>query len=284
MALRFLFILCALLLSGCSLDTILYEPHFTAATWCNNRPCSQVLFGPFNFILSEPTSSLLVYLLAAQTIWAGYYFWSKAAGRKTMQWWGVQLLLGGIAAFFAGTSYQAFGYELKCAGREACIWTNWLEVTYNLLTVFSINALMVAVSYSSASGKLRTGMRTFALISALVYLVVGLFGAATANKFMISFEFMVLFLMPNYLTFIVLNTYRYIRFRDAAELALLSTWVMLFTIIGVYFYYMMQGYTQVLWAKGIWFSENDVLHVGMVIWIAYAPWILTKRLKDLPSA
>ena len=284
MALRFLFIFCVLLLSGCSLDSILYDPPLTAATWCSNRPCSQVLWGPFNFILSEPTSSLLVYLLVAQTLWAGYYFWSKAAGRKTMQWWGVQLLLGGLAAFFAGTSYQAFGYELKCAGREACIWTNWLEVTYNLLTVFSINALMVAVSYSSANGKLRTAMRSFALFSTLAYLVVCLYGAASANKFLISFEFMVLFLMPNYLTFIVLNSYRFIRYRDSAELALLSVWGMLFTIIGVYFYYMMQGTTQVLWARGIWFSENDVLHVGMVIWIAYAPWILSKRLKDMPQA
>ena len=284
MLLRMTLILFALLLTGCSLDSILYDPPQSAATWCSNQPCSHVQFGPFDFVLSQPTSSLLVYLLAAQTLWAGYYFWQQAAGRKTMQWWGVQLVLGGIAAFFAGTSYQAFGYELKCAGREACIWTNWLEVTYNLLTVFSINALMIAVSYSSANGKLRTAMRSFAIFSALVYLVVGLYGAATANKFLISFEFMVLFLMPNYLTFIVLNSYRFMRYRDAAELALLSIWAMLFTIIGVYFYYMIQGYTQVLWAQGIWFSENDVLHVGMAVWIAYAPWILAKRLKDLPQS
>jgi hypothetical protein len=284
MALRIFIILSAMLLSGCSLDSILYDPPLTAQTWCANRPCSPVQFGPFNFVLSEPTSSLLVYLLTAQTIWAAYYFWSKANGRKTMQWWGVQLLLGGIAAFFAGTSYQAFGYELKCAGREACIWTNWLEVTYNVLTVLSINALMVAVSYSSAQGKLRGAMRSFAVFSALVYFVVAMYGAGTANKFLISFEFMVLFLMPNYLTFIVLNSYRYIRYRDAAELALLSVWASLFAVIGIYFYYMFQGYTQVLWAKGIWFSENDVLHVGMVLWIAYAPWVLGKRLKDLPAS
>ena len=284
MALRMFFIVSAMLLAGCSLDSILYDPPLTAQTWCVNRPCSPVNLGPFNFILSEPTSSLLVYLLAAQTIWAAYYFWSKASGRKTMQWWVVQLLLGGIAAFFAGTSYQAFGYELKCAGREACIWTNWLEVTYNVLTVFSINALMVAVSYSSAQGKLRGAMRSFAAFSSVVYFIVAMVGAGTANKFLISFEFMVLFLMPNYLTFIALNSYRYIRYREAAELALLSVWASLFTVIGIYFYYMFQGYTQALWAKGIWFSENDVLHVGMVLWIAYAPWVLGKRLKDLPAA
>ena len=200
-----------------------------------------------------------------------------------MQWWGVQLLLGGIAAFFAGTSYQALGYELKCAGREACIWTNWLEVTYNVLTVLSINALMIAVSYSSAQGKLRTAMRYFAVFSSVVYFVVAMVGAGTANKFLISFEFMVLFLMPNYLTFIIINSYRYIRYRETAELALLSVWITLFAVIGIYFYYMFAGYTQMLWAKGVWFSENDVLHVGMVLWIAYAPWILAKRLKDLPA-
>ncbi len=281
MALR-IALLAVLFLSGCSLDSILYDPPLTPQSWCENRHCAAVNWGPFNFILSEPYSSLLVYFLVVQTLWVAYYFWSKAAGRKTMQWWGVQLLLGGIAAFFAGTSYQALGYELKCAGREACIWTNWLEVTYNILTVLSINALMVAVSYSSAQGKLRSAMHYFAAFSAVVYCAIALYGAGTANKFLISFEFMVLFLMPNYLAFMVINSYRYIRYREAAELALLSVWVTLFAVIGIYFYYMFQGYTQMLWAKGIWFSENDVLHVGMVLWIAYAPWILAKRLKDLP--
>jgi hypothetical protein len=284
MAFRWIFILATMLLAGCSLDTIPYDPPLNAQSWCENRPCSPVQWGPFDFTLSEPISSLLVYLLVIQTIWAAYYFWSKAAGRKTMQWWGFQLLLGGIAAFFAGTSYQALGYELKCAGREACIWTNWLEVTYNILTVLSINALMVAVSYSSAQGRLRKVMQGFAAFSAVVYFVVVMVGAAMADKFLISFEFMVLFLMPNYLAFMVLNSYRYIRYRDAAELALLSVWVTLFAVIGIYFYYMAQGYTQMLWAQGIWFSENDVLHVGMVLWIAYAPWVLGRRLKDLPAS
>ena len=277
---RYTWMLGLLALAGCNTDSILYEPRQTALTWCNNQPCMSVHLGPLDFILSQPTSSLLVYLLAAQTIWTGFYLVRKAQGQSAMTWWGIEMLLGGVAAVLAGTSYQALGYELKCAGREACIWTNWLEITYNTLTVASIDAMAIAVAYSSTTGRFRKGIFTYAVINAVAHVAITLYGVFVANKFLISFEFLVLFCSPSFLLFIGLNSWRYARHRTTLDLVLLSIWIFLFAVIGVYFYYMLQGFTQTLWARGIWFSENDVLHVGMVLWIAYVPWILPKHLKD----
>jgi hypothetical protein len=37
-------------------------------------------------------------------------------------------------------------------------------------------------------------------------------------------------------------------------------------------------------APGTWFSENDVLHIGLITWMAYIVVALPKRMVDLPDA
>ena len=44
------------------------------------------------------------------------------------------------------------------------------------------------------------------------------------------------------------------------DLALLGAWAWLVSTLGAYFVYLMLGITQTLWARGVWFSENDVLY------------------------
>lgn len=123
-------------------------------------PCSNLLSD--GFILNQPFSSLLVYLLAAMWIWAGWKFWATQNQQKSRFWWALTLFFGGIAALSAGTSYQACGQKLKCDGRELCIWTTWWEVAFMVLHMASLSSMLMAVAYSSTTARLQKGLLAYA--------------------------------------------------------------------------------------------------------------------------
>ena len=87
------------------------------------------------------------------------------------------MLLGGIGAAAAGTSFQAFGYEIKCAGREVCTWTSWWEVAFNVLTVGAANAMVVGFSHACATGRPRASLKACATGNLATYLVLTAVGA-----------------------------------------------------------------------------------------------------------
>jgi hypothetical protein len=97
---------------------------------------------------------------------------------------------------------------------------------------------------------------------------------------------MILFTAPTILMFCILNGWRYHKLRRETDLALLGTWIGLGFTTGAYYLCLSLGMTQKLWAKGIWFSENDVLHIGLIIWITYIALIVGDKIEDTsePSA
>jgi len=67
------------------------------------------------------------------------------------------------------------------------------------------------------------------------------------------------------------------------DLVLLGTWAWLILTIAAYFLYYILGVSKKLWAQGIWFTENDVLHIGLIIWMVYIMRFVARRVVDEPE-
>lgn len=272
-------------LSACGrLETIPYDPPYTPAQWLTIQPNFQLAAGANPQYFMQPSTSAIVYLLGVITIAIGIYFLRIRQAQQARMWWGIGLLLWGLGAILAGTSYEAFSYAIKCAGREVCLWTSWWEVLYLLVTVWSIDAITMAVAYTSTTGRVRQVLMGYAFLNALVYLGVLLAGTFMPVKFWISFEMLILFAGPNILIFFCVNGWRAIKTRSSFDKAMVATWVWLGITIGAYFGYYLSGLTMVLWEKGIWFSENDVLHIFLIIWMLFIYRVVARQVQDMPSA
>jgi uncharacterized protein DUF6962 len=260
--------------------SIPYDPPQSAENWCDNQPCTDC----GSFILSQPFSSVVVYLTAILTIAVGIYFLRTKKDQKSRQWLGIALLLVGIGAALAGTSYQAFGYEIKCRDRDFCVWTSWWEIAYMVCTVMGVGALMISIFYTVMSKKGIHICKLYTLVSSIIYIILVVVGSIIPIKFLITFEMMLIFVLPIYLAIFVLSTQNYRKNRDELAKKLLIGCVLLFVAIGAYYLYFMLEITQLLWEQGIWFSDNDVLHILMCVWIIYILKAIGPILKDSHSS
>ena len=264
---------------GCSrLGELEYEPPTTPEQWCERRPCIAVGDTVFN----EPLGSFLVFLLALLWIGVGIHFLRTHRGQHSRSWLGVALVLGGVGAAQAGISHQAFSYALKCAGREFCLLTNGFEVGYSVTQALSVSAMLAAVAYACTSGRWRRGLIGYAFCNAVAYLPVAIAGVLLPNRTLLSFEVLMLFALPGVLLVILVAGLRYRRSRDAMDRSLVIAALLLMLVQVAYFSYGAAGITQQLWkgGQGFYFCENDVLHVGMIGWLAYVLMRVGTHLRD----
>ena len=68
------------------------------------------------------------------------------------------------------------------------------------------------------------------------------------------------------------------------NLSLLKGWLLFIGVGVAYGTYLSSGLTQQLWETRIWFTENDVLHLGMIGWVYYLLSNIPNALKDLAPA
>lgn len=263
----------ALLLGACGTDTLLYQPQTTPEEWCAQRPCVEV----GAVVLTEPWSSALVFALALLWVGVGIYFLASHRGQHSRLWFGISLVLGGLAAGSAGISYQAFSFELKCAGREYCVLTNGYEIAYSLLQVASMSAMVIAVAFALATARARRAITVYAISNVAVYIAVTIIGALMPSALLLSFEVLLLFAVPALILVAVLAIRTW---QDSLARRILWVLVLLVLVQVAYLVYFSLGITEVLWASGTYFSANDVLHVGMVIWLVVTGLALGPSLKD----
>ena len=153
-----------------------------------------------------------------------------------------------------------------------------------LFSAASVDALIVAGAYSSCLGKGRQALIKYACLNLALYVVIVFVGAFWLNAFLISFELLLIFTAPSILLLLILNGWRYYQFRANMDLVLVITWLWLGMVIAAYFLYWALDITQALWARGIWFSENDVLHLGLISWMVYIAISVSKRIWDAPRS
>ncbi|MCB1178493.1 MAG: hypothetical protein KDK36_12985, partial [Leptospiraceae bacterium] len=270
------------IIAGCrSLDSLLYLPKTTPKQWCEMRPCVDM----GSFILNEPLGTFLVFLLAFLWIGSGIYFLKNGQEQKSRFWFGISLVLGGLGALQAGISYQAFSYELKCAGLEYCKLTNEFEIGYSLTQAISVSAMLTAVALACTVGNFRKIVILYCILNAVVYVFITIIGVVNLNKVLLSFEVLMLFALPGLLFVLLISGKKYFQTKSKLDGSLFWAAIYFVIVQAAYFGYYAAGITQTLWknGEGFYFSENDVLHVGMIFWLIYIIKAVGKELRDYDS-
>jgi hypothetical protein len=276
------YILAAVLLSGCGrLDAVSYAPHITPDEFLRSQPWVQIACCGRDIIWGQPTSTVIVFFVGLFTVYTGIRFLVEAGGQRSRLLWGVGLCLTGVGALCAGVSFQALGYQLKCAGREYCTYTSGWEVAYMLLSVPGMNAFLSASAYSTTGGSFRRAIIAYAVVNTLVYAALLLYGVSVGERFLVSFDLFVLISSPSVLFLLWLHIRAFAQNKSKMDRYLRNGWLIFTAVTAAYFIYLQSGLTQLLWSHHIWFSENDVLHTGMIVWVYY---ILTRVRAEVADA
>jgi hypothetical protein len=149
-----------------------------------------------------------------------------------------------------------------------------------IFTVGGAGVAFIGIVYASLPERTYKFWHAYSLISTLVYVIVVIIGTIISNRFLISFEFMTFFcLIGGGILFIqVIGQLR--SGGNPIILKIGGTWLLVVAVIVCYYIALLSGFASRLWAQGIWFNENDVLHVLMIAWILLMYKLLGKSLVD----
>ena len=251
---------------------ILQEPLVTPAEYLSGKPYIEL----GSIILIVPSSTFFVYALGIIIVLLGVSF-LKQKGEVSF-WWGISMILWGLGALLAGTSYQGLGYELKCAGETYCTFTSWFELAYLYTTAISIAVLAVGFVKAVLPIEKQKPLLAYAFISSVVYPMILVIGSIIESRFLISYELFTIFFMPLFLVFFIYNIIYYKKQKDILNKTFIITWILFLLVNVSYYVYYFLGFTESLYENyNIWFSANDVLHIALIVWMLYV-WIKVKPL------
>jgi hypothetical protein len=264
--------------------SLLMVPLTTPAQFLSSMPHITLSIFGRELILIQPSSTFFVYFLGVIMILMGVYFLATKKDHRSRYYWAIGLILWGAGAIMAGTSYQAFGYKLKCRGQLYCLFTSNFELVYLLLTAYSINFLVAAAGYTSTGQRGRKRLVQFAIIDSAAYSIYLLIGAIVPVKFLISYEGFMAFIGLNFVLIFILNVRHYMRYKDILNRNLILIWIAFLLVNIGYFVFLFAGFGAKLYQDlGIWFNENDVLHVLLILWAGMIFFLLRQHTQDSGS-
>lgn len=267
------FTVLVLLFLGIFQPHLLQWPHLTPGAYLEQVPHLTLGSG---LILTQPSSTFLVYFLGVEVVLLGISFLNMKAESR-FRWWGISMLFWGVGALLAGTSYQAFGYELKCAGNPFCLFTDWFELAYYYFTAAALSSLGIAVAQTILEKKERKFLYYYAVLSFFIYVVLLMAGAAFDSRILLSYELFTVFFMPLFVVFFIYSVIKYRRQRDRRNKRLITTWLLFLVVNVSYYVYYFSGNAGVLYRHyHIWFPANDLLHLLLIFWMAFI-WLRLKK-------
>jgi len=254
------------------------DPLTTGVDFLESMP--HVTIG--SLIWQQPSSSIFIFGLGVFIIIFGIKLLKIQKGNLSRKWWGISMIFWGVSAIFAGISYQAFGYQLKCLGNTYANFTDWFEIMYLLFTGSSICMLVFGMSYCAAIGKTRKIMQMIALISLPIYAVLLTVGSIAGIQFLVSYEMLCIFFMWHFIVFFVINIRNYrSEINKEMNKKFIITWSLFLILNILYYIYYLSGLSPVLYQNtGVWFNQNDLLHVLMIGWFVYMYISLPKCIVD----
>jgi hypothetical protein len=186
------------------------------------------------------------------------------------KYWGTSLILWGIGTVLAGTSYQGLGYELKCSGQVFCLFTSWFELSYLYLTALSITMMAYAVAKKSLNKKYLDTYLMIVNIGFIFYTISLVLGTIFEIYLWITYEWFLIFFLLYFVSFFVINFKNNKKDPNILDKRLVFVWILMMMINVVYFIYFYSGISEILYKNyNIWFSANDVLHIGLIYWMYY---------------
>jgi len=238
---------------------ILVEPNITPTDYLNSIPYVTI----FNrWIIIVPLSTIIVYALGIQIMLIGYVL---IKNRQTV--WGISLLFWGLGTLLAGTSYQGLGFELKCRDQVFCQFTSWFELSYLFVTAISIALMAIAFAQEFLRKDRQKHLIGYAKVALIVYTVLLVMGSILENRLLISYEIFTIFFMPLFVVFFVINIINYRKHKDKLNRSFIQLWIWFLIVNVAYYVYYIPGFTESLFENtGIYFSANDVLHLGLMGW------------------
>lgn len=263
------------------IGSLYLKPLMTPQIFLSNMPYINLSILNSDFILIQPSSTFFVYLLGIVMVAVGFYFIKNQKDQRSRYYWGLGLILWGLSALVAGTSYQAFGYELKCRGQEYCLYTSNFELVYMLLTAFCVNFLIIATGYTSLGVHDRKKLIYFAVADNILYTIYLMIGAVVPIQFIISYEGFIAFIGINFIIMFICNVRQYFKNKDIVSRNSIIIWISFLVVNILYFISLFSGFPDILYYKyNIWFNENDVLHVLLILWVLLVFLLFKTELVD----